>query len=176
MYFSIPFFTLMKCFSSISREHSRAFSHTQEGIVMRENRVDGGAQMTSITTKILAVLGIVAVIGIIGVSVVSADGVSSTSALSDGQMMTQGSGDCDQTQNMTKDQLRDGSCCENQELCGDGDMAQNQYQWSYQYQNSNQNGCEEDVETLGGDQVQNQNEWSWQYEWAHQYSGDTPEE
>jgi hypothetical protein len=132
--------------------------------------------MTSVTTKILAILGIVAVISIVGASVVSADGVSTTSALSEGQMTAQGNGDCDQTQNMTKEQLQDGSCCECQELAGDGDMDQYQYQWSYLYQYSNQNGCEGDVETLGGDQVQNQNEWSWQYEWAHQYSGDTPEE
>jgi hypothetical protein len=132
--------------------------------------------MTSVTTKILTLLGVVAVIGIIGVSVVSADGVSSTSTLSDGQMTAQGSGDCDQTQNMTKEQLRDGSCCECQDLAGEGDMDQYQYQWSYQYQNSNQNGCEGDAEALGGDQVQNQNELSWQYEWAHQYSGDMPEE
>jgi hypothetical protein len=109
--------------------------------------------MTSVTTKILAILGVVAVIGIIGISVVSADGVSSTSALSDGQMTAQGNGDCDQTQNMTKDQLCDGSCCECQELAGEGDMQQNQYAGE-------------------GDMEQNQNEWSWQYEWAHQHAGE----
>ena len=172
MHFSILFITPMKCFSTFSRECSRAFSNTREGIETRKNRVDGGAQMTNITTKILAVLGVVAVIGIIGVSMVSADGVPPTSALADGQMTAQGSGDCDQTQTMTKDQLRDGSCCENQELTGEGDMVQNQNQWSNQYEYCNQNGCEGDVEALGGDQVQNQNELSWQYEWAHQHAGD----
>lgn len=129
--------------------------------------------MTSIATKILAVVGIVAVIGVLGLSVVAADGGAFSSALSGDVMTDQGNGDCNRTQDMTKKQLRDGSCEECMELAGEGDMAQNQCQWSYQYQQSNQNGCD-DVETLGGDQVQNQNEWSWQHEWAHQY-GDEAE-
>ena len=127
-------------------------------------------------TKVIAALGIAAIVCVLGISAVTAAG--DAVPLSEGVLSDHGSGDCqmakNQTQqkNMTQEQLQDGSCNQNQELLGEGDMAQNMYQWSYQYQNANMNGFDEAMETLGGDQVQNQHEWSWQFKWSHEYGDD----
>jgi len=132
--------------------------------------------MTIKITSILAVIGIVAVVGMMGLTVAAADGTSSNVTLSDDMMTDQGGGICDDTQqmikqqDMTKEQLKDGTC--EQKLAGEGNVAKNQYLWSNQYQHANQNGTCDDVETLEGDQVQNQHEYAWQHDWCHQYGDD----
>jgi len=131
--------------------------------------------MTTMLTKLLALIGVIAIVGMVGVTAVTANGLESVGSLSDDVITDQAAGECDgkeqkmQQQNHTRDRLMDGSCEQKQELSGEGDMVQNQYKWSYQNQNANQNGDCDEVEALGGDQVQNQHEHTWQHDWSHQY-------